>query len=159
MTKIILGCAVYGSSDRFNWVQDEEESIRQIKVAYDAGINATNRLLGETNRRQFLGKAIKEHDFLRDKIVVMTKSYAYRWQGGSLRRFLWIHKPHIFNSVKKRLEHLQLDYVDVLHCHKFDTSPCYVRWWRLGKGTWLTRKVVYSVVEVWRQWVVGVKES
>lgn len=27
---------------------------------------------------------------------------------------------HIFDSVKKSLERLQLDYVDVLQCHRFD---------------------------------------
>ncbi|KAK0240810.1 hypothetical protein EDD85DRAFT_947915 [Armillaria nabsnona] len=39
ISKIILGCAVYGSPDWFSWVQNEEESIKQIKAAYDAGIN------------------------------------------------------------------------------------------------------------------------
>ena len=27
---------------------------------------------------------------------------------------------HIFDSVKKSLERLQLDYIDVLQCHRFD---------------------------------------
>lgn len=31
---------------------------------------------------------------------------------------------HIFDSIKKSLERLQLDYVDVLQCHRFDyTTP------------------------------------
>ncbi len=34
VSKIILGCTVYGSSDWYSWVQDEEESIKQIKAAY-----------------------------------------------------------------------------------------------------------------------------
>ncbi len=34
ISKIILGCAVYGSPDWFSWVQNEEESIKQIKAAY-----------------------------------------------------------------------------------------------------------------------------
>ncbi len=34
VSKIILGCTVYGSSDWYSWVQNEEESIKQIKAAY-----------------------------------------------------------------------------------------------------------------------------
>ena len=31
-----------------------------------------------------------------------------------------LHWQHIFDSVKKSLERLQLDYIDVLQCHRFD---------------------------------------
>lgn len=34
MSDIILDCTVFGSPDWFNWVQDEEETISQIKAAY-----------------------------------------------------------------------------------------------------------------------------
>jgi aryl-alcohol dehydrogenase-like predicted oxidoreductase len=33
---------------------------------------------------------------------------------------LMLPSQHIFDSVKKSLERLQLDYVDVLQCHRFD---------------------------------------
>ncbi|KAK0462549.1 NADP-dependent oxidoreductase domain-containing protein [Desarmillaria tabescens] len=66
------------SPDWFNWVQDEEESIRQIKAAYDAGINDfdTANIYSNGQSEVVLGKAIKEHKFSRDKIVVMTKMQA-----------------------------------------------------------------------------------
>ncbi len=37
---------------------------------------------------------------------------------------LYAHRTlqHIFDSVKKSLDRLQLDYVDVLHCHEFDSE-------------------------------------
>lgn len=34
ISKIILGCAVYGSPDWYSWLQNEEESVKQIKAAY-----------------------------------------------------------------------------------------------------------------------------
>ena len=40
VSKIILGAMTYGSSSWQSWVLDEEESIKHIKTAYDAGINA-----------------------------------------------------------------------------------------------------------------------
>lgn len=32
---------------------------------------------------------------------------------------------HIFDSVKASLERLQLDYIDVLQCHRFDATTPY----------------------------------
>jgi aryl-alcohol dehydrogenase-like predicted oxidoreductase len=39
VSRIILGCATYGSSEYWDWVLGEEEGIAHIKAAYDAGIN------------------------------------------------------------------------------------------------------------------------
>jgi Aldo/keto reductase family len=39
VSKVILGAMTYGSSKWQKWVLDEEESIKHIKAAYDAGIN------------------------------------------------------------------------------------------------------------------------
>lgn len=33
-----------------------------------------------------------------------------------------LSRKHIFDSVKHSLEHLQLDYIDVLQCHRFDND-------------------------------------
>ncbi len=37
---------------------------------------------------------------------------------------LYAHRrlQHIFDSVKRSLDRLQLDYVDVLYCHEFDSE-------------------------------------
>ncbi|KAK0436755.1 hypothetical protein EV421DRAFT_1830775, partial [Armillaria borealis] len=45
VSKIVLGCTVYGSSDWYSWVQNEEESIKQIKAAYILPTLFTNRRL------------------------------------------------------------------------------------------------------------------
>ncbi|KAK0217109.1 aryl-alcohol dehydrogenase [Armillaria fumosa] len=137
VSKIILGCTVFGSSDWYSWVQDEEESIKQIKAAYDLGINTfdTANVYSNGQSEVILGKAIKQHDLLRDKIVVMTKVFhpvtrsmneripgrasALADYNGYVNQY-GLSRKHIFDSVKSSLERLQLDYVDVLHCHEFD---------------------------------------
>ncbi|KIK00144.1 hypothetical protein K443DRAFT_679415 [Laccaria amethystina LaAM-08-1] len=135
VSKIILGCMSYGSPEWQSWVLPEEESIKHIKAAYDAGINTfdTANVYSNGLSEITLGKAIKLLNLPRDEIVVMTK--VYFTVGGNINTpFLkgnaqdelgyvnqhGLSRKHIFESVKHSLERLQLDYVDVLQCHRFD---------------------------------------
>ncbi|KAK0194933.1 aryl-alcohol dehydrogenase [Armillaria mellea] len=139
VSKIVLGCAVYGSPDWFSWVQNEEESIKQIKAAYDFGINTfdTANVYSNGQSEVVLGKAIKQENFPRDGIVVMTKVFhpvsrnIHEHLDGKAIEYADTHRyvnqyglsrKHIFDSVKKSLERLQLDYIDVLHCQEYDTN-------------------------------------
>ncbi|KAG0803909.1 hypothetical protein G6F18_014290 [Rhizopus arrhizus] len=67
----------YGSSKWSSWVKDEKESIEDIKKAYAAGINffdtANVYSCGESER--VLGKALKEINAPRSRIVVATKVF------------------------------------------------------------------------------------
>ncbi|KAK0213274.1 aryl-alcohol dehydrogenase [Desarmillaria ectypa] len=145
VSKIILGCAVYGSPDWFNWVQNEEESIKQIKAAYDAGINTFDTanaritlasVYSNGQSEIVLGRAIKQENLPRDEIVVMTKVFHpvsrdmdERLDGKATEyadshRYVnqyGLSRKHIFDSIKKSLERLELDYIDVLHCQEYDT--------------------------------------
>ncbi|KAK0235395.1 aryl-alcohol dehydrogenase [Armillaria nabsnona] len=139
VSKIILGCTVYGNSDWYSWVQDEEESIKQIKAAYDLGINTfdTANVYSNGQSEVVLGKAIKQHDLLRERIIVMTKVFhpvtrsnneripgrasALADYNGYVNQY-GLSRKHIFDSVKRSLDRLQLDYVDVLYCHEFDSE-------------------------------------
>ncbi|KAL1754901.1 NADP-dependent oxidoreductase domain-containing protein [Schizophyllum commune] len=141
VSKIILGCMSYGSPEWQAWVLPEEEGIKHIKAAYDAGINTFDTANARIQREVYsnglseviLGKAIKQHNLPREEIVVMTKVF------GEVKRNIsegWtpnvdpdtvgyvnqhgLSRKHIFDSVKHSLERLQLDYIDVLQCHRFD---------------------------------------
>ncbi|KAL1726648.1 NADP-dependent oxidoreductase domain-containing protein [Schizophyllum commune] len=135
VSKIILGCMSYGSPEWQAWVLPEEEGIKHIKAAYDAGINTfdTANVYSNGLSEVILGKAIKQHNLPREEIVVMTKVF------GEVKRNIsegWtpnvdpdtvgyvnqhgLSRKHIFDSVKHSLERLQLDYIDVLQCHRFD---------------------------------------
>jgi len=65
----------YGNTKWQPWVLDEEEGIKHIKAAYDAGINAfdTANVYSSGESEVILGKAIKQLNLPRDEIVVMTK--------------------------------------------------------------------------------------
>jgi len=133
VSKIILGCMSYGTPEWQAWVLPEEESIKHIKVAYEAGINTFDTANAYSNgySESVLGKAIKELKLPRDEIVVMTKLF---FTTAKTVNSAWIADPdasgyvnqhglsrkHIFESVQHSLERLQLDYIDVLQCHRFD---------------------------------------
>ncbi|KAG8966223.1 hypothetical protein FRC05_002762 [Tulasnella sp. 425] len=115
--------------------------LKHIKAAYDMGINAfdTANLYSNGLSEVVLGKAIKQHNLPRDEIVVMTKVWGTvgRSTSDSLafvpqdelaqKRYVnqqGLSRKHIFESVKHSLERLQLDYIDLLQCHRFDnTTP------------------------------------
>ncbi|KAK0184925.1 NADP-dependent oxidoreductase domain-containing protein [Armillaria mellea] len=135
VSKIILGCMTYGSPEWAKWVLGKEEGIAHIKAAYDAGINTfdTANVYSNGLSETILGEAIKKYDFPRDKIVVLTKVYGVVSKEAELNLFgdpksdtlgyvnqHGLSRKHIFDSVKHSLERLQLDYIDVLQCHRFD---------------------------------------
>ncbi|KIM40267.1 hypothetical protein M413DRAFT_446440 [Hebeloma cylindrosporum] len=140
VSKIILGTMQYGSSEWQKWVLGEEEAIKHIKAAYDAGIQTfdTANVYSNGLSEIILGKAIKELKLPRDEIVVLTKVYntvAREYSTNFVSNAInpddvgyvnqhGLSRKHIFESVKHSLARLQLDYIDVLQCHRFDyTTP------------------------------------
>jgi len=139
VSRIILGMMSYGDPAWQEWVLGEKEAIEHVKFAYEHGVNTfdTANVYSNGLSEVFLGKAIKELNIPREDIVVMTKLYGPVNKIGGAP--LWaipadeldkkgfvnqrgLSRKHIFDAVKKSLERLQLDYVDVLQCHRFDPN-------------------------------------
>lgn len=123
----------YGSSEWSDWVIESQEEMNQhIKEAYEAGIQTfdTANVYSNGKSEIMLGNAIKELGLPRDEIVIMTKVF---FTVGREKKFVrqprddegyinqnGLSRKHIFDSVKHSLERLQMDYIDVLQCHRFD---------------------------------------
>ncbi|CAE6445248.1 unnamed protein product [Rhizoctonia solani] len=138
VSRIILGLMSYGRKDWAGWVLEEEEGIKHIKTAYDLGIQTfdTANVYSNGESERILGKAIKQLNLPRDEIVVMTKlcgvvgrtpgeSYYGNTPEADANRYVnqyGLSRKHIFESIKRSLERLQLDYVDLLQCHRFDNN-------------------------------------
>ncbi|KAJ6526968.1 Aldo/keto reductase [Mycena vulgaris] len=137
VSQIILGCMGYGSKEWGAWVLDEEEATKHIKFAYDAGIQTfdTANVYSNGMSEVVLGNVIKKLRLPREEIVVMTKVRAAvgKTPGTNpMELFLagpdnlgyvnqhGLSRKHIFDSVKASLKRLQLEYIDVLQCHRFD---------------------------------------
>ncbi|KZS87848.1 oxidoreductase, partial [Sistotremastrum niveocremeum HHB9708] len=140
VSRIILGMMTYGSAEWQPWVRDEKLGMEHIKAAYDAGIQTfdTANVYSNGLSESILGKAIKEYkeyNLPREEIVVMTKVFFTVGKAPSVSFFEGststpdqsgyvnqhgLSRKHIFDSVKASLTRLQLDYIDVLQCHRFD---------------------------------------
>jgi len=135
VSRIALGCMSYGNPEWRKWMLSEEEGIEQIKFAYENGIQTfdTANMYSNGLSEVILGKAIKQLNLPRDEIVVMTKVYyaVSRTPGeqvshvGDADKLGYVNqhglnRKHIFDAVQESLKRLQLDYIDVLQCHRFD---------------------------------------
>ncbi|KAH9857683.1 Aldo/keto reductase [Lenzites betulinus] len=136
VSKFILGCMSYGSPEWQEWVLGEEEAIKHIKFAYDHGITTfdTADVYSNGLSEVVLGKAIKQLNLPREELVIMTKLYSpvpskpdvNVWNPGfnpldqGIINQQGLSRKHIFDGVKNSLARLQLDYVDILFCHRFD---------------------------------------
>ncbi|CAD6574303.1 MAG: hypothetical protein TREMPRED_001077, partial [Tremellales sp. Tagirdzhanova-0007] len=72
-----------------------------------------------------LGKFLKQHKIPRESVVILTKTYNTDGKLEDKGPAGWtnhkgLSRKRIFASVKDSLERLQLDYIDVLQCHRFD---------------------------------------
>ncbi|EKM50914.1 uncharacterized protein PHACADRAFT_262804 [Phanerochaete carnosa HHB-10118-sp] len=140
VSKIILGCMSYGLKGWADWVLDEEEAIKHIKYAHDAGIQTfdTANVYSNGHSEVILGNAIRKLGLRREELVIMTKLSGAMSTDPNVNIFrsgktpqefgiinqIGLNRKHVFDSVKASLKRLQVDYIDVLQCHRFDvTTP------------------------------------
>lgn len=112
VSPLCLGCMNFGGPT------DEDESIRIIHQAIDAGINFidTANVYNDGVSEQIVGKALKGK---RDQVVLATKVHGRMGEGPNDRgnsRF------HIMQQVDNSLERLQTDHIDLYQLHRPDPS-------------------------------------
>ena len=93
-----------------------EETIRK---AYDAGVNffdcADAYSGGEAEK--FLGRVLK--DYSRSSYVVSSKVFFPTGRGANE----WgLSRKHIFENIDRTLKNMDLDYIDMYFCHRFDPT-------------------------------------
>lgn len=98
----------------------QRETAREtVKLAFDSGVNffdcADCYSGGEAER--FLGALLKEYP--RSSYVVSSKVFFGSGPGAND----WgLNRKHIFSQVDKSLKNLNMDYIDLYYCHRFDTT-------------------------------------
>ncbi len=108
----------FGSWVTFGKQVDIDLAAKQMKVALDHGVNFfDNAESYEAGKSEVvMGKAIKKLGLRRSDYVVSTKIF---W-GGKGPNDTGLSRKHVVEGVQAALERLQLDYVDLVFCHRPD---------------------------------------
>ena len=107
-----------GSWLTFGKQLDLDMATEVVKKAFNSGINFfdTAEAYAGGIAEAMLGKILKS--FRREDLVVSTKIF---W-GGSGPNDLGLSKKHLLEGTWNSLKRLQMDYVDILYCHRPDPN-------------------------------------
>lgn len=91
-----------------------------MTAAYEAGVNFFDNAEGYAGGQAevVMGNVIKKASWRREGLVISTKIF---W-GGSGPNDTGLSYKHITEGVNSALKRLQLDYVDLLYCHRPDPN-------------------------------------
>ena len=121
---VLLPALSLGFWHNFGNVTPEAQSRAIVRAAFDAGIthfDLANNYGPEPGAAEMrLGKFLQD-DFAayRDELFISTKAAYDMWEGpyGS-----WASRKHLMASLDQSLKRLQLDYVDLFYCHRYDPN-------------------------------------
>lgn len=118
-----------------------------IRLAYDKGVNffdcADAYSGGEAEK--FLGRVLK--DYGRSSYVVSSKVYFPTGRGINDRG---LSRKHIFENIDRTLKNMQMDYIDLYYCHRYDeTTPLEETLRALSDLVTQGKILYYGVSEEW----------
>jgi voltage-dependent potassium channel beta subunit len=106
-----------------NWLnsnkpEDYDITRDAMKLCFEAGVNFfdTAEIYGMGQAETIMGNAFKELALKREEIVVSTKIFKI----GPGVNDTFLSRKHIVEAIQNSLKRLQLDYVDVVFCHRPD---------------------------------------
>lgn len=108
----------FGSWVTFHDQMGVEGAKKCMHAAFDAGVNFFDNAEAYAGGQSevVMGEALKE--FNRDELVISTKIF---W-GGSKPNQEGLSRKHIVDGTRNSLKRFNLDYVDLLYCHRPDPN-------------------------------------
>ena len=113
-----LSALSFGSWVSFHFQMGIEPAVRCMEIAYDAGVNFFDNaeVYADGVADQIMGLVLAKSGWKRADYVVSTKIY---W-GGEGPNDRGLSRKHIIEGTDAALARLQLDYVDLIFCHRAD---------------------------------------
>lgn len=107
-----------GSWTTFGKQVGEEAATACLSAAYGAGINLfdTGEGYADGEAERILGRTIQKNGWQRSSLVISTKVF----YGGNLPNQEGLSRKHIMEGLAGSLSRLQMEYVDLLFCHRPD---------------------------------------
>jgi voltage-dependent potassium channel beta subunit len=113
-----------GSWITFQNQVDVKAALEIMSAAHDGGVNFFDNAeaYAKGKSEEVMGAALKQLGWRRGSYLVTTKLYWGLYEGVNERNTL--NRKRLIEGINGSLERLQLDYVDVLYCHRSDkTTP------------------------------------
>ena len=87
----ILGAMSFGHKDWMDWVIEEKEGLELLKGAWDRGLNTwdTANVYSNGVSEEIIGKAIKQFDIPRHKLVLLSKCFGMVGEQPGLRHITY----------------------------------------------------------------------
>ncbi|KAL6055877.1 Voltage-gated potassium channel subunit beta-1 [Balamuthia mandrillaris] len=97
---------------------DDEVAFQCTKAAYEAGCNFFDNaeVYAGGKAEETMGRVLKRLNIPRSELVISTKIF---W-GGKKPNLRGLSRKHIIEGMNASLQRLQLDYVDLMFCHRPD---------------------------------------
>ena len=126
---------------------DEKSAADQIQQAFDTGINFfdTANVYGLGNGELAVGKALKR--LSRHQYVLATKVFFPMGKGPNDRG---LSRKHIFEQCHSSLSRLQVDYIDLYQCHRYDPEVPMFELVRAMDDLIRQGKILYWGVSEWQ---------
>lgn len=116
VSRICLGTMSFGNSEE--WMIEIDKARPIVKRALDLGVNFfdTANVYSHGRSEEIVGELLNDH---RDHVVIATK---VRLKVGEGPNSEGLSRYHIMGQVKKSLERLQTDRIDLYQTHRWDYS-------------------------------------
>lgn len=111
----------YGSWLTFGSQQERDDSLECMNAAYDAGVNFFDNaeVYAGGKAETVMGQALQEFGWPRHTYLVSTK-YFWGIHRDVPNAVYTLNRKYLMEAIDKSIERLQLDYVDLVYCHRPD---------------------------------------
>ena len=148
----------FGSWVTFKNQVDVKAAVQIMSAAYDAGVNFFDNaeVYASGKSEEVMGAALKQLKWRRGSYLVTTKLFWGLHDGVNERNTL--NRKRLIEGINGSLERLELDYVDVIYCHRPDkTTPIEETVWAMhniiewgkamywGTSEWSAAEIVEAI--------------
>jgi voltage-dependent potassium channel beta subunit len=148
----------FGSWVTFHTQADVKAAVKMMSVAYEAGVNFFDNaeVYAAGTSEEVMGAALKQLDWRRGSYLVSTKFYWGLHDNVNEKNTL--NRKRLIEGINGSLERLQLDYVDLIYCHRPDkTTPIEETVWAMhniiergkaiywGTSQWAAAEIVAAI--------------